>query len=375
METMPFAQSKRSAILKSIELANKYYRSIIEDNSFYFIITDLRGNYTYLNSFFCKIMGCTPADYLGKNSLSLIIPEDHQVCLDTVQKCIINPNVSHWVVLRKPLNGGIIYTQWEFKLLFDDELQPLEILCIGHDITPLIIKQDQLQELAETRSDENSRLVNFTYIVSHNIRSHVANIVGLIDLNNNSNAEEKELAWDMIKTSANNLNDTLINLNEIISIHTNTDLPIMAVSLAEEIEKIITAIPVLLRDAEATVDYNPEKEALIDVNPAYFESILLNLFTNAIKYKFKGRPLHIAIKFENRNKGSLITFKDNGMGIDMVKHRHDLFKMYKTFHGNKDAKGMGLFILKSQVEAMRGSVEVESEVGLGTTFKLFFARN
>jgi signal transduction histidine kinase len=232
-----------------------------------------------------------------------------------------------------------------------------------------------LQELAETRSDENSRLVNFTYIVSHNIRSHVANIVGLIDLNNNSNAEEKELAWDMIKTSANNLNDTLINLNEIISIHTNTDLPIMAVSLAEEIEKIITAIPVLLRDAEATVDYNPEKEALIDVNPAYFESILLNLFTNAIKYKFKGRPLHIAIKFENRNKGSLITFKDNGMGIDMVKHRHDLFKMYKTFHGNKDAKGMGLFILKSQVEAMRGSVEVESEVGLGTTFKLFFARN
>jgi PAS domain S-box-containing protein len=375
METMPFAESKRSAILKSIELANKYYRSIIEDNSFYFIITDLRGNYTYLNSFFCKIMGCTPADYLGKNSLSLIIPEDHQVCLDTVQKCIINPNVSHWVVLRKPLNGGIIYTQWEFKLLFDDELQPLEILCIGHDITPLIIKQDQLQELAETRSDENSRLVNFTYIVSHNIRSHVANIVGLIDLNNNSNAEEKELAWDMIKTSANNLNDTLINLNEIISIHTNTDLPIMAVSLAEEIEKIITAIPVLLRDAEATVDYNPEKEALIDVNPAYFESILLNLFTNAIKYKFKGRPLHIAIKFENRNKGSLITFKDNGMGIDMVKHRHDLFKMYKTFHGNKDAKGMGLFILKSQVEAMRGSVEVESEVGLGTTFKLFFARN
>jgi PAS domain S-box-containing protein len=375
METMPFAQSKRSAILKSIELANKYYRSIIEDNSFYFIITDLRGNYTYLNSFFCKIMGCTPADYLGKNSLSLIIPEDHQVCLDTVQKCIINPNVSHWVVLRKPLNGGIIYTQWEFKLLFDDELQPLEILCIGHDITPLIIKQDELQELAETRSDENSRLVNFTYIVSHNIRSHVANIVGLIDLNNNSNAEEKELAWDMIKTSANNLNDTLINLNEIISIHTNTDLPIMAVSLAEEIEKIITAIPVLLRDAEATVDYNPEKEALIDVNPAYFESILLNLFTNAIKYKFKGRPLHIAIKFENRNKGSLITFKDNGMGIDMVKHRHDLFKMYKTFHGNKDAKGMGLFILKSQVEAMRGSVEVESEVGLGTTFKLFFARN
>jgi PAS domain S-box-containing protein len=375
METMPFADSKRSAILKSIEVANKYYRSIIEDNSFYFIITDLEGNYTYLNSFFCKMMGCTPDDYLGKNSLSLIIPEDHQVCLDTVQKCIIDPNVSHWVVLRKPLNGGIIYTQWEFKLLFDDELQPLEILCIGHDITPLIIKQDELQELAETRSDENSRLVNFTYIVSHNIRSHVANIVGLIDLNNNSDAEEKELAWEMIKTSANNLNDTLINLNEIISIHTNTDLPIMPVSLAAEIEKIITAIPVLLRDAEATVEYNPEQEVLINVNPAYFESILLNLFTNAIKYRVKDRALHITIRFENKIAGSIITFKDNGMGIDMVKHRHDLFKMYKTFHGNKDAKGMGLFILKSQVEAMKGSVEVESEVGLGTTFKLFFARN
>ena len=98
------------------------------------------------------------------------------------------------------------------------------------------------------------------------------------------------------------------------------------------------------------------------------DSILLNLFTNAIKYQDQTRQLKLKISAKREDGYVVLNFKDNGLGIDMERHKDKIFGMYKTFHKHKDAKGIGLFITKNQVEAMEGKISLQSKVGKGSTF-------
>jgi K+-sensing histidine kinase KdpD len=102
------------------------------------------------------------------------------------------------------------------------------------------------------------------------------------------------------------------------------------------------------------------------------ESILLNLLTNAIKYRQPDKPPIIELTSFKKAGKTIFEIKDNGKGINLVKHGADLFGMYKTFHGNPDAEGVGLFITKYQVETMGGQIEVESAENVGTTFTISF---
>lgn len=356
-----------------IQMGNVYYKSIVENNSFFIVKTDLRGNYTYMNPYFCERQNIKAADYLGKGSLCLILPEDHASCMKTVEKCFAEPHCSHWVNLNKPCERGDFFTRWEFKLVNDEVGNPVEILCVGHEITHLILKQKELQQLVDITSEQNERLKNFTYIVSHNIRSHVANIVGILDIDDlMASEEERRMAWGILKESAASLDQTLHNLHEILSIQSHTNLPFTSFNVYQEINRVVKSIEFLMDQAETSIHYNFNKEEIINSNTAYFESIILNLLTNAIKYKSYTRRLEINLGLVNEGKFKVITFKDNGSGIDLKRFGEEMFGMYKRFHGNKDARGLGLFIIKTQIEAMKGKIEVESEVGIGTAFKLHF---
>ena len=113
-----------------------------------------------------------------------------------------------------------------------------------------------------------------------------------------------------------------------------------------------------------------DEEICIEYNPAYLESIILNLLSNAIKYRDPEKKPMVTINLFQENENVFLTVSDNGLGIDMEKHGDKLFGMYKTFHGNKNSKGIGLFITKNQIESMGGTIKVESEPGKGTTFEI-----
>lgn len=359
-------------LIEQTQKDDAYFRSIIENNSFYIIKTDLEGRYTYLNPFFCKMLSLNAEEWIGKESLSLILPVDHAICIETVGLCFADPDTSNWVILRKPIPGGVISTQWEFKVLKDEFGNPCELLCIGHDITPLILRQEELRSMVDVAAEQNKRLVNFTYIISHNIRSHVANIIGILNIT--EDLGDNELALEMIQESTSNLDETLHNLSDIISIQANTSLPISQLNVYHEISRVAQNINVLITEAETTIVYHFEPSLVLKTNPAYFESIVLNLITNALKYKAPQRPLRIELDLYREGNYMVMIFKDNGLGIDLEKYRDQLFGLYKTFHNNKDARGLGLYIVKTQIEAMNGKIEVESQPGIGTAFKIYFAQ-
>ncbi len=359
----------------NIEKDNSYLKSVVENNSFYIVKTNLAGAYTYFNPYFIEMMGIKPDDYIGTSSMSLIIPSDHHLCLDVVDKCFKEPHKSHWVILRKPSHKGVITNNWEFRLLKDENGNFTEFLCIGHEISTLINKQDELKKLLDITSIQNTKLQNFTYIISHNIRSHVANLFGIISITDLENTEERETAWSLIKSTVTSLNETIFNIEQIVRLQSEKLLPVKCINIYDEINTLLPVLKVLIETSQTKISYNFDCTTTLNTNATYFESIILNLITNSIKYKLANQNPHIQIGVYNDLGFKVITFKDNGLGIDLKKHGHKIFGMYNTFHTHQDAKGLGLFIIKTQIEAMGGKIEIESKEGEGTTFKVYFLEN
>lgn len=241
------------------------------------------------------------------------------------------------------------------------------------DITDRKQENKDLQELVKVTSDQSKRFQNFAYIVSHNIRSHASNFTSLLNAIDTTTTEaEKQMFFELLRPCANNLEETIQNLNEIISIQTNANLQKVEINIKAEIQKTMQIISALIEETKTSVQIEVNDFQTIYSISAYVESILLNLMTNAIKYRRPG--LAPIIHFSTALEGNFIVLKckDNGLGIDLEKFGKRIFGMYKTFHGNQDAKGMGLFLVKEQVEAMNGKIELESEVNIGSTFSVYF---
>ena len=114
------------------------------------------------------------------------------------------------------------------------------------------------------------------------------------------------------------------------------------------------------------------KGLAVNFNPAYLESILLNLIFNSIRYSSPKRRPRVEISTTLHDEQVSLHIRDNGIGIDLDKYGDQLFGLYKTFTDHQDSKGIGLFISKNQVNAMGGKVTVQSKVDEGTTFTILF---
>lgn len=221
-------------------------------------------------------------------------------------------------------------------------------------------------------SEQNKRLLNFSYIVSHNLRSHTSNITSLISLIDVAETEEeKEEMLGLLKSVSNSLNDTMTNLNEVVNIQTNLSLSIEKVNLVNYIEATLKVLSSQILSKDVTIINEIPNEVEVNYNPAYMESILYNLISNAIRYSHKQRKSFIILKHYIEKDMKVIEISDNGIGIDLEKNEDKIFGMYKTFSNHKDSKGVGLFITKNQIEAMGGNITVESKPNVGTTFKIY----
>jgi len=106
---------------------------------------------------------------------------------------------------------------------------------------------------------------------------------------------------------------------------------------------------------------------------SYMHSIFYNLISNSIKYRRPTVPLEITVKSDLVDDKIILTFKDNGLGVDLKKSGSHMFELYKRFHPNKaEGKGMGLYMVKMQVEKLGGKISVKSEVNQGIEFTIAF---
>ncbi|MGB6153493.1 MAG: HAMP domain-containing sensor histidine kinase, partial [Pricia sp.] len=247
------------------------------------------------------------------------------------------------------------------------------LVGISLDISELKQKEEELRNLVNVASLQNKKLINFAHIVSHNLRSHTANFSMLLDfLTVEKDESEKENILDMLTDASDNLLETLENLNAVVDINTNVNLDKEFISLKTKIDTTLHNLSAYLKNHKASVINKVGKTDKIQAIPAYVDNILMNFITNAVKYKDPTRDALISLSTHSENGYLVLSVTDNGLGIDLKKYGNKIFGMYKTFHDHADARGIGLYITKNQIEAMNGKVSVDSEVGKGTTFKIYF---
>lgn len=260
-----------------------------------------------------------------------------------------------------------------FHPVYGEHDQALGIIMEIENITERKKSALELERSFNLLNEQNKRLLNFSYITSHNLRSHTSNIKSIVSfLEEAESPEEQAEMMEHLKTVSNSLDETIHNLNDVVSINNSVNLVFTPLFLIEFISKATDLLKEQIIQKQVIIENKLMIDATVNFNPAFLESIMLNFLSNAIKYSHPGRRPVITLASYMDNDQFVLTIADNGIGIDLEKNGDKLFGFYKTFNGNSDARGLGLFICKNQVEYMGGKIEVESKLGEGTTFKIFF---
>jgi signal transduction histidine kinase len=250
-------------------------------------------------------------------------------------------------------------------------------ISIQRDVTEEKNKEKEREQLIRELTQNNKDLKQFSYITSHNLRAPLSNLTGLLNLVEDMTIEDPELKEIIagFSKSTHLLNETINDLVKVVIIKDNPSIQKEKVLIKEIFENVFNQLSFLISLHKPILKIDLEEVSILNINKSYLESIFLNLLTNAIKYRAENRQLKVNISSKVVDDNLVLTFKDNGVGIDLVRNKDKIFGLYQRFHNHPDSKGLGLYLVKSQVEAMGGSINVESTVGKGTTFTITFKNN
>ena len=219
----------------------------------------------------------------------------------------------------------------------------------------------------------NSDLQQFAHIVSHNVRGPLSTLLGLKNLlTDRDDDTDLEFITEGIGDASERLDTVIKDLNNILQLRREISEPKTNIDLELAVETVKSSIMQLIKEKEASISCNFEKAKEILTIGTYINNIIFNLVTNSIKFSKQNIAPKIKIWAEREDKKTIIYFKDNGTGIDLKKYGDRVFMLYNRFHHNIEGKGLGLFMTKTQVEALNGKIEMESTPGEGTLIKITF---
>jgi len=252
------------------------------------------------------------------------------------------------------------------------------ILGIFEDITARKQEEEKQRKITADLIQRNIGLRQFSYMVSHHLRTPVSKILGLtsiLEAENEMDAVNRELIG-YIGEEGKNLDRIVRDLNSILSLQDTDITTLERVHIQKKLDEVLEAFQQVIPEIEATITSDFSSAPEIKTVASYFYCILHNLLSNSIKYRKPEKQLKIHISTTVDNPFTCLCFKDNGLGIDLEKYGQKIFGLYNRFHSVKvEGKGVGLYLIKAQIEALGGKIEVESIPESGSTFKVYFPLN
>lgn len=333
-------------------------------------ILDSNFNIEFVNNGFTQMSGYTESESIGRRMGNLLRVKkyDSVISLKVIEELSKGNFIEEEVECLKK-DGSTYWNLVKLTPIMRAHGQLEMCITIHTDVTEKKKAEMELRLLADDLYRQNKELHQFAYIVSHNMRSPVANIVGLANLLElfKDDAETQEQTLIELKKSVNNLDTVIKDLSYILTINNaNKELLKEPVNFQDLLQHVLIDLQpqILATDADIMV---PAKALMLRTNRAYMHSIFYNLISNAIKYRSHQKP-YIKIDFYPTEEHMVIYVADNGKGIDLKKHANDLFKPYKRFDFKVEGKGLGLFLVKSHIEALGGHLTLKSELSKGSTF-------
>lgn len=299
------------------------------------------------------------------------------------RKAEVRAMIDNVIALKDKMSYETVYftnekkEQWLFVSItpiLNDDNELFGLSIAARNITERKLFEIERSKITNYLTQRNKDLEQFTNIVSHNLRAPVASILGLsIVLDSSEITEEtrKECMKGFV-SSVKNLDNTIIDLNYILQARKEigdkkeiVDFAFLVKSIKESIGDVVTNSGTIIE-----TDFSSVSEMY--TLKSYLNSIFYNLISNSIKYRKTHEAPLIRISTKRVNRKIIMVFSDNGIGIDMKEHSENLFGLYKRFHPNIEGKGMGLYMVKTQVETLGGRVNINSKINIGTEITLEF---
>ena len=239
----------------------------------------------------------------------------------------------------------------------------------------LLHKNAELEDINSELKKVNSDLDNFVYTASHDLKAPMSNIEGLMTALtdmvgvNDPNREMDDLIA-MINKSIDRFKKTIQDLTEITKIQKGLDGDSEIINLEEMIEDVKLSIHEVIMESGAQIICNLKECNNVKFSRKNLKSVIFNLLSNAIKYRSPERKANVVITAKQEKDYVVICVKDNGLGMN-IKDTTKIFSMFKRLHDHVEGSGVGLYLVKRIVTNAGGKIEVESEIGEGSTFTVY----
>ena len=379
----------------ALNKANGELNAIFNVSPISIIGTDLNGLITHFNKGAENLLQYSANEMIGKQTPEIIhlreeVEKHGKDLSDLFGKTISGFDVfveharrdsfesTEWTYVRK--DGSSFPAQLITTAIKDKNGSISGFLGVATDITErvnnrknLIEAKENLEVLTQKLTNQNRQLADFAHITSHNLRSPVGNLRTLSKFYKEAeDEEERSELFEKFEIVIGHLSSTLNTLVEVIQTREQSNKVTQELSFEKILTKTQEIISSQITQSGAIIKSDFSKAPAVHYNDIYLDSIFLNLISNAIKYRSEERTPEIYLESKIENGRTMFMVTDNGLGIDMQKHGHKLFGLNKVFHHHPEAKGVGLYMTKIQIEAMGGSIVASSKVGEGSTFTVIF---
>lgn len=226
------------------------------------------------------------------------------------------------------------------------------------------------QELRKTNEDLDS----FVYTASHDLKLPIISMSRIFSELSESvqfTTPDADILISMFHKSLDQINTTIQDLADIVKVQKNLEQTQEVISFTSVINQVQLSIQDFIKESGAQLKTDFSGAPEIFFSRVNLTSIMYNLVSNAIKYRSPDRAPLIRITTVKENQFILLTVQDNGLGINLDRHKGKLFQMFKRFHNHVPGSGIGLYIINRIVQNNGGYILVESEVNVGTTFKVY----
>ncbi len=370
-------KKKNEELLRANE---EKFRSAYQNSASGIGLVSLEGSFVDINPAFCKMLGYTRKELLSMNFQTITHPDDLKANSNNRIR-LISGEIETYRMEKRYFhkNGSIVWALLTVSLIKKENkpeffiTQAINISETKELITQLEAKNAQLSVTALGLKNKIEQLEEFNRIVAHNLRGPVGNIVQMGQLMD----EDKnctEVLVPLLREASVSLDSTLKQLVNILELKLNDSIAFQECLFEEIILKVKSMLNVQI-EKEKIGFVTSLQVGTLHYPVIYLESILYNLISNAIKYRRKSVKSVIKIKTYIEDSKTVLEVSDNGLGIDLKRYGSQVFQLNKVFHSGFDSKGLGLFILKNQIETLGGKITVISEPNHGATFKVFFKSN
>lgn len=388
-EVTDLVRSRQSAEQLSLKLEQQtkifdLTLSAIKDFVYTF---DTEGRFTYSNKALLELLEIDLEEIVGKNFYDLPYPEDLATTLQAQIAQVVESGkqITKETPFTNP-SGKTGHYEYIFVPIFDQDGKVALVAGSTREISERIKQEQSIkynnEELVHVNNElvrVNSDLDNFIYAASHDLKTPISNIEGLIiALTKHLSPESRENPFivqllQMINGSIERFNKTIQDLTEISKLERINEDEEKFIHLASLVDDIKLDFSWIIQESNAKIQVDLSEIEEFRFSSKNLRSIFYNLISNSLKYRSPDRNPIIKIGGKKDLNFHIITVEDNGLGMDLAQ-KDFVFGMFKRLHNHVEGSGIGLFIVKKIMDQVGGKIKVESKVGEGSTFTLYFKK-